>query len=163
MAVAVVLQLIVLNSNPLNWVPRGGDRRAGAELTELIGRFEGNVVVPTASYLARRAGKPGMAHYMALNDVLRADTHESIRRKLAAEVRQQLDDPANDALLLPTAKTWLPGVELPEQFVYVGQPVEASAFQPKSGAVDYVPCRLFVRDRLATSTQWTTAEPTRLR
>jgi hypothetical protein len=67
-----VVQLAMNLYNPRNVVPKEADRVAGERVVALLRGAQGDVFVPTDSYLAAMAGKRAQAHQMAIDDILRA-------------------------------------------------------------------------------------------
>jgi hypothetical protein len=152
--VAVICQLLLLAFNPLPWTPTQTDRQTGDELVEVIRGIQGDVIIPTAPYLAARAGKPTTAHLMALMDVLRADGSAAVRRELAADVRRALRNPRYEAVLLCDPQGWFRDMPLPDDFVYVGEAVQTPRdSRSESCLAAYVPKHLFLRRRPAGSPQ----------
>lgn len=145
-SLAVICQLLWLAFNPWDWVPTGADRKAGDELVARIRGFEGDVIIPSAPYLAALAGKPTMAHQMALSDVLRASGSTDVKRKLTRQINRELGDLRYDAILLFWSGGWFPGTPIPDEYVYTGKVFQSpGVFRPKSGAKQFVPTELFVR------------------
>ena len=70
---AVGFQFASLLYNPRVPLPTSADRAAGDGLVASISTLPGRVWIPSHDYLARRAGKLGHAHEMALVDVYRGD------------------------------------------------------------------------------------------
>lgn len=145
---AVVCQLLLLAFNPFAWLPGGENRETNDKLVAWIRGFRGDVIVPTAPYLAARAGKPTTAHLMALMDVLRATGSPEIKAALTADIRRRLRDPRYEAILLCSPQGWFHDIPIPEDFVYIGEVVRSpAASQGTSGIRAYVPNHAFVRRR----------------
>jgi len=136
---ATLLQMVALIGNPLAWIPSAADRRAGDTLVATIEQVPGRVLVPSAPYLAVKAGKPGHAHMMAVADILRAEGSEPLRRDLRRQLREQLHDPRTEALLLFDDRGQFYDMPLPEVFRDCGPIVEPPLFRPKSGVPQFAP------------------------
>jgi len=104
MRALVVVQFLALLYNPLAQVPTSADFEAGRRLVQRIADTPGEVLVFKHPYLARMAGKPEHAHWMALLDVLRAadaPVVEGLREELSRAVQARrfaaivLDDRAD--------------------------------------------------------------------
>jgi hypothetical protein len=143
---AVILQLLLLSFNPLRWAPTPEDRKIGDALAAEIARLPGEVIVPTAPYLAVRAGKPPTAHLMAVMDVLRARGSQRVKRRLLADIHRRLRDPRCQAILLPGREVWFHEAPLPADFVYVGRAVELPPDADRACRMaEILPVHLFIR------------------
>ncbi len=146
--IAVAVQLLLLAPHPWNWMPTAADRRAGDALVEQIRQCEGDVLVPTSSYLAVRAGKPATAHHMAVMDLLRATGSEPIKREFLHQANRELAGSGYESILLYRTKGWFDSTPIADAFEYRGPAVASpNAFLPKSGTTDYVPKHYFARKR----------------
>ncbi len=86
----IILQYLSLLYNPVAQVPTGADYEAGRALVRRIAGVPGEVLVLKHPYLARMAGKPEHAHWMALLDALRAadaPVVEGLRDELSRAVQ----------------------------------------------------------------------------
>ena len=68
-----LVQFYWLRYDPRPLIPTEVDRRAGHQLTTIIRKIKGEVLIPRHGYLAQKAGKNSYAHEMAMSDVLRGD------------------------------------------------------------------------------------------
>jgi hypothetical protein len=67
---AVLVQLVMLASDPRAQLPTAADRQAGERLTARLAGLGPSVVVPSHPYLAARASGHAHAHAMAIADLL---------------------------------------------------------------------------------------------
>lgn len=143
---AAACQLLLLAFNPWDWVPGQADRKAGDELVDRLRRFHGGVIVPSAPYLAARAGKPATAHQMAIADVLRATGSHGVKRKLVADINRQLHSGHYEAIILFRPGRWFQDTPIPDEYLFIESLVRSpEVFRPKTGAKQFVPAYLFVR------------------
>ncbi len=90
---AVLLQLVMLASDPRAQLPTAADRQAGERLTAHLAGLGPSVLVPSHPYLAARASGHAHAHAMAIADLLRlapgpvADALEHDMRQALCEHR----------------------------------------------------------------------------
>jgi hypothetical protein len=97
---ACLFQLGRLYYPPGAVLPTVEDRAAGAELTELITSYEGDVLITYHGYLAARAGKPAFAQAMASFDLWRSGTPEADH--WLEEMDQAILQSRFDAVILDT-------------------------------------------------------------
>ncbi len=103
---ALFAQLALLAYDPVAQIPTRADRRAGERLIENLRRSPGDVLVPSHSYLAARAGKAPHFHEVALMDVLKRRGSGAIERGLREELDRALQAKRWAALVLDT-RDWL--------------------------------------------------------
>jgi hypothetical protein len=78
--------LLIFVSSPLSGPgPPPPDREAGDRLIAAVRAVPGDVYLPALPYYAVMAGKPWVAHYSAVCDILQFDTR--LRDQLAAQIR----------------------------------------------------------------------------
>ena len=73
LSLACVAQLVSLAYDPRSILPTVADRRAGRIVEAAIRDVAGDVLIWSHPYLARRAGKPGHGHEMAVRYVIAGD------------------------------------------------------------------------------------------
>ena len=78
--VLVIAQLGLFAYDPAAQVPSAADEAAGERLVQQLRQEPGEVLVPYHGYLARRAGKQGAAHAMAIIDLLQSSAHDDALR-----------------------------------------------------------------------------------
>ncbi len=131
----VLAQFALLAYKPWQQLPSTRDRVAGEQVVESLRRVPGEVWVPRHPYLAAMAGKPWLAHELALQDVLRP-THTSRARELLAEI-QAAARARRFALLVLDDQSWVhhefsPYYRLGAQMFGTD---ETDLFWPKTGYV----------------------------
>lgn len=128
--------------SPLGWVPTEQDRAAGDALVRMLGAAAGEVLVPTAPYLAERAGKRGSAHHMNLRDLVWSNV--PAREQVLDSFREGLLRGRWERVVLSDGHgAWL--VDLPPTYAYAGRVVPEGAFEPRSGSREFVPAHLYLR------------------
>lgn len=140
----VIAQLLwsLPRQSPLAWVPTAEDRAAGDAVVRTLAEAKGAVLVPTAPYLAERAGKHGSAHQMNLTDLVWSSSpHEA---RVLDAFRQGLASGHYERVVLNNARrAWL--VPLPPAYEYRGRIFAEGLFEPTSGSREFVPAHLYVR------------------
>ena len=141
----VILQLGIRWFNPLATIPSASDRAAGDALVTMLRQIDGDVLIPTAPYLAERAGKPSTAHLMAVADILRATKSDDIKAQLLADLNREVAGPRFQAILLYQKECCFDKTPIPEDFLYLGRIFDSpDVFRFKSGAPQFSPDHLFV-------------------
>lgn len=102
-------QLVWLVYSPAALVPRTADRLAGDEVVRRLTMVEGEVFLPHHGYLARRAGKPEVAHTLAMDNVFLDDTGPA-RQDLEAEVRGALASQRFGAAVIESDARYAPWI-----------------------------------------------------
>jgi hypothetical protein len=87
-------------------IPNERDRLAGERIVEMIGDFEGEVLVPSHGYLPALAGKARSAQWMAIQDILRGSDAE-LKEKLDREIREAILSQRFDSIIVD-AGDWFP-------------------------------------------------------
>jgi hypothetical protein len=129
----LLAQFAVLAYKPWQQLPSAQDRAAGEQVVESLRRVSGDVWVPRHPYLAAMAGKPWLAHELALQDVLRpAQTPAS--RALLEEIRS-VARARRFAVVVLDDESWVhhefsPYYRLGAQMFAAG---ETELFWPKTG------------------------------
>jgi hypothetical protein len=127
----LVLQLAWLVYSPSSLVPGARDRAAGDAVVRRLASVSGEVFLPHHGYLARLAGKPEVAHTLAMDNVFLDDKGEA-REKLEDEVRGALRDRRFGAAVVESDRryaSWiLEGYVPTEKLV-----ADPDAFWPVSG------------------------------
>jgi hypothetical protein len=134
-----LLQFAALLYDPRSHLPSPADRRAGEELVEMLRRQPGDVLVLAHGYLAEMAGKPAHAHYMAIEDVLRA-RREKATTDLLDELKAAIRDRRFAAVILDHPSSViaeLGGIDLDSSYVRERMLFEAAPGQDQ-------PPRLFL-------------------
>ena len=104
-ALLLLAQFALLAYKPWQLLPSAADRAAGEQIVESLKRVPGPVWVPRHPYLAELAGKPSLAHELALQDVLRSGSSEQsapLRAEIQAAARTRRFD-----LLVLDDETWV--------------------------------------------------------
>ena len=102
---ACAFQFILLGYRPSRQIPTSRDLRAGKALVRMMGRAEGEVLLPYHGYLPVLAGKNSYAHAQALADVLRgSDDDGSIKSDLARAIKQAIRDRKFGMIILEETK-----------------------------------------------------------
>ncbi len=134
-ALLLVAQFALLAYKPWQLLPTPADRAAGEQIVESLKRVPGPVWVPRHPYLAELAGKPTLAHELALQDVLRSGSSaqsDSLRAKIQAAARSRRFD-----LLVLDDETWVHHEFAPyyQHAAEMFAATESGLFWPKSGFV----------------------------
>jgi len=134
-ALLVVAQLALLAYKPWQQLPSAADRAAGEQIVESLRRVSGDVWVPRHPYLAAMAGKPWVAHELALQDVLRpVDTPAAreLREEIVAAARAR-----RFALVVLDDETWVHDIIRPtyRHAAEMFAANETQLFWPKTGFV----------------------------
>jgi len=129
---AVLLQLVMLASDPRAQLPTAADRQAGERLTARLAGLGATVVVPSHPYLAARASGHAHAHAMAIADLLHL-APGPVADALERDMRQALCEHRFSAVV--TNGTWRYQAELLRDY---GPPLPlpelGDAFWPVTGA-----------------------------
>jgi len=134
-ALLLVAQFAVLAYKPWQQVPTAADRAAGDQIVASLKRVDGEVWVPRHPYLAAMAGKPWLAHELALQDVLRpvtTPTAEALRAEIVDAARRH-----RFALVVIDDETWVHDTIAPT-YQHVAEMFganEPDLFWPKTGFV----------------------------
>lgn len=91
LALAALLQLLMLARMPTGYRPDEADLRAGRALAARVAGIEGPVWMPVQSEIAAQAGKQVFAHQMPVSDYLGSGLTDAaaLRESLAAAVRER--------------------------------------------------------------------------
>lgn len=125
----VVVQFLALLYNPFAQVPTDADFEAGRSLVQRIADTPGDVLVFKHPHLARLAGKPDHAHWMALLDVLRA-ADAPIAEELRGALTRAVHERRFAAIVLDD-RTDLEGLE--GSYVLRGRVFETDVLWPVTG------------------------------
>ncbi len=94
-----IFQFLSLSYNPSKQLPSKEDREAGNKLVQIMRNIEGDVFLPYHGYIPALAGKKTYAHYMAMDDILRAADDE-IKDNLVDEIRAAIRRKQFSAIIL---------------------------------------------------------------
>jgi len=127
-----LVQFAMLRYDARAQIPGERDRLAGERIVEVIGSFEGEVLVPAHGYLPALAGKASSAQWMAIEDILRGDDGD-LEQRLEGEIREAILSQRYDAIIVD-AHDWFPGelesaYELREKLFD-----DRATFRPRTGS-----------------------------
>ncbi|HJQ74742.1 MAG TPA: glycosyltransferase family 39 protein [Gaiellaceae bacterium] len=136
-ATVLAAQLAWLAYSPSAFVPTAADRLAGDEIVRRLSAVPGEVFLPHHAYLARLAGKPEIAHTLAMDNVF-LDDQGPARQRLEGEVRGALSQVRFGAAVIESDRryeSWivrfyvprLPLVDAPDVF----WPVSGGRLRPE--------------------------------
>lgn len=139
-----VAQFLVLLYEPKEFLPTPADRSEGQALVAAMKNLPGEVLVTHHSHYPRRAGKPSMAHGMAVFDVVRtANDYKGAKKRLEQSFAKALSSHRFGGVFTDDGLVYSHLVErfyrsAPATFVHDG-----NALLPRTG-VKYRPRHLFV-------------------
>lgn len=141
---ALQIAYMLLRVDPWSAIPDERDREAGYDFISLLGSFQGEVLVPYHPYYPVMAGKPALAHDMAVTDVLRAGGSEGADLLTAGFVNA-FDSRRFDAVVLD--EPWFFQEALDSNYYRAELPMifrEEGAFVPVTG-METRPSILYLR------------------
>ena len=97
-----LVQFALLTYSPAAQLPTHDDREAGRALLQRLSTVEGDVFLPYHGYLARRCGKSGGPHAMAMLDLLRGQ-NSTVAGPWVAELEAALQQGRWEVLVLDDA------------------------------------------------------------
>ena len=149
LAIALLVQLVLLNYSVGAQVPSAGDRAAGAQLIARLRALPGPVIVLRHPWYATLAGKGTFAQEEAIGDVLRSASRRGARPLRASLAGALNADDVQAVVLDGTFDAHFFGSELARYFRLQPEPITASRLYPLTD-VRTSPTLLYLRVRPAT-------------
>lgn len=109
-AILLIIQFAILIYNPFETIPSAESRAAADRIVEHVRNTRGEVWIPYHGYLAAKAGKPPLAHWMAVADIYRFGRAD-LRAALEGEIAQALAARRFSLIVMSNSELSFPSLE----------------------------------------------------